>query len=176
MAEPRSVTAGDTWTWTRSGDTYPASDGWTLTYYMACGAAAPEVVTAEADGYGYKATVTAATSDTWPAGTYGWTARVSKGTAPDIEVHTVGTGTVTVLPNPTATVDRRSWEEQMIPLLEAAIKASAGSLLVEYEMDGVKGKLSRSEAVKLLRECRSAVRIQRGGPAIRTVPVRFSNV
>jgi hypothetical protein len=65
----------------------------------------------------------------------------------------------------------------MVAALEPAILASAGSLLVEYEIDGVKGKLNRAEAVDLLNKCRakvqSALRRQQGKALFLRFPVRF---
>jgi hypothetical protein len=170
--EPLRVTAGDTWTWVRALADYPASAGWVLTYYLSLAAAAPKVITCTAQGDDHLAAVDATSSAAWAAGDYHWIARAVKGA----EAHSVATGTLRVLPDPTATVDRRSWEEKILAVLEPAILASAGSLMVEYELDGVKAKISRTEALALLDRCRTAVRVQRGGPVARQILVRFGRV
>lgn len=170
--EPLRVTAGDTWTWVRALRDYPASAGWVLTYYLALAAAEPTPIECAAEGDDHRATVTATASAEIPAGDYQWTARVVKGD----EAHTIGSGTLTVLPDPTAAVDRRTLEAKILAVLEPALLASAGSMIVEYELDGVRNKLNRTEALALLDRCRTAVRVQRGGPIARPILVRFGRV
>ena len=171
--EPLRVTAGDTWTWVRALSEYPASAGWVLTYYLSLAAAAPKVIECTAQVDDHLAEVDAESSAEWTAGNYHWTARV-KNTAG--EVHSVATGTLVVDPDPTTTVDRRSWEERVLEVLEPAILASAGSLLVEYELDGVKAKMNRAEALALLDRCRRAVKVQRGGSPFRTIQIGLGRV
>ena len=160
MAEPCTITAGDTATWTRLEPSYPASAGWALTYYLSADATAPKTVTATADGDGYTATVSATDSARWAAGDYHWTARVVKGT----EIHTVGTGVFRVLPDPTTTFDRRTNAEKIAAAIEAALVTGAGNLIVEYELpDGLKVKKDRPAALKELGMWRTQVRMERGG-------------
>jgi hypothetical protein len=171
LYEPAKATAGDTWTWTREGGDYRASAGWTLTYYFAREADAPKVITASASGDNFTTTVAAATSAAWAPGLYKWTARVSKGS----EVYTVDSGDLVVMPDPIASVDRRTLAEKCRDAIEAALRDTAGDLTVEYELDGVKVKKDRAAALRELAAWRARVRLESGAP-IRGIPVRFTHV
>jgi hypothetical protein len=156
LSEPRVLQAGDSWGWTRSEPDYPASAGWVLTYFFAMAAEEPRPVVAVASGDAFLLEV-AAEDATWPAGTYRWTARVAKAG----DVHTVGSGSLQVRPDPTAAHDRRSYEEKIVAILEPALVKCAGNLIVEYEMDGVKVKRDRASAIKELNDCREILRNRR---------------
>lgn len=171
MAEPINATAGDTWTWARTVPDYPASAGWMLSYYFALGASAPKKIDASVSGDGFTATVAATDSATWTPGAYKWTARVVKGS----EVHTVGSGELLVLPDPTASVDRRTLAERARDAIEAALVASAGDLTVEYELDGIRVKKDRAAAIRELGVWKARIRTESGAP-IQGIPVRFIHV
>lgn len=131
--EPVSVTAGDTLTWRRSLADYPASAGWVLTYALVSGAAL-YTLTAAADGDDHLVTVAAATSAGYAADTYSWQAYVTLGT----ERHTVGFGTLTILPNLAdqgGGYDNRSHARKTLAALEAWIE-NHDMAVADYQIAG----------------------------------------
>lgn len=136
--EPALVTAGDTIVWRRSLADYPASAGWVLKYRL-INAGAKYDITAAASGDEHRVSVTAATSATWTAGDYAWTAWVEGSSS---ERYTVGTGQLTVKPNLAAVsaagFDTRSAAQQALDGLKAALKTYVSSRghVAEYTIAG----------------------------------------
>jgi len=91
--EPAVLTAGDSYTWQRSLDDYPAGT-WTLKYRL-INAAGKIDITATASGADHLVTLTPTTTAAYTAGDYTWTKWVEK-TGYRI---TLATGTITVKPN-----------------------------------------------------------------------------
>lgn len=164
MAEPLSVIAGDTWTWIRSsGSDFPATDGWVLTYYFSQGAEAPKVVEAVVSGSDFCLVVAASTTRDWPAGTWRWFARVAKGE----EFHVLARGILQVVPDPSASVDRRSKAEKGLAAVEAVLAKRLGDSIVEYEIDGVKAKHRSHDELVLLRDrFRTEIALERRRPIL----------
>jgi hypothetical protein len=168
--EPTKLRAGDTATWTRSDADYPATDGWTLSYFFSLGTEAPQKVDATPAGADYTLTLTADVTAPWSPVTCHWLARVAKSG----EVHTVDEGSFDVLPNPTGAYDRRTHAEKCLAAITAVIEGQMGDPIVEYEIDGVKAKkLPHDQLVKLRAHYQGVVRRQKGGGLFRTYPVRF---
>src|SRR6478736_6672226 len=96
--EPTIIVAGDTVQWTKSIPDYPATDGWTLKYSFQIAGSLDEPIqfSATTSGAGYSISVTAATTAAWDPANYIWTSFVEDAT----HRHRVGTGTVTILPDP----------------------------------------------------------------------------
>ena len=172
MTEPLSITAGDTVSWTRTEAQYPASAGWVLTYYLSCGPAAPIALTSTASGDDHAISAAAAITAEWPAGEYHWTVRVSKTGG---EVHSLGSGVLTIAPDPSTAADRRTNAEKCLASIDAALEKSVGSATVECELDGVKVKKDRTELIRIRDYYRSEVRRQRGGAVLRQIQVRFGS-
>jgi hypothetical protein len=131
--EPSSVTAGDTLTWSRSLADYPASTGWVLAYALVC-AGQLITITASASGDEHIVSVAAATSAAYVPGTYAWQATVTKTT----ERYTVGTGTLTILPNLAAQgggYDARTHAAKTLAALEAWIE-SHDMAVADYQIAG----------------------------------------
>lgn len=131
--EPTSVTAGDTVAWTRSLSDYPASAGWVLSYALVA-ASIQYTITATASGDDHAVAVTAATTATWLPGEYAWQAVVTKTT----ERYTVGSGSLTILPNlaaQTAGLDTRSHARKTLDALEAWIE-SHDMAVADYQIAG----------------------------------------
>ena len=173
MSEPTRATAGDTWAWTRPGGDYPASAGWSLTYYLATGSEAPKAVNATASGADFAVNLPAATTATYTPGLYHWTARVVKAG----EVHIVGTGTLQVDPDPSTTFDRRTPNQLALAAITAALSGLIEDPITEYEIDGFKvKKMGREELLRLQSIYRQKVRFEQGGAAalFRSFPVRFN--
>lgn len=131
--EPTAVTAGDTLAWSKSLPDYPASAGWVLAYALVC-AGQLITITAAASGDDHLVTVAAATSAAYVPGTYAWQATVTKTT----ERYTVGTGTLTVLPNLAAQgggYDARTHAAKTLAALESWIE-SHDMAVADYQIAG----------------------------------------
>lgn len=102
MNVPNEKNIGDTWEWTESLASYPAST-WTLTFYFVNSTTAFNFA-ATASGNDHAISVAAATTGAYTAGRYQWTARVTDGS----DVFTVGAGWMQVKPDPTTAHDARS--------------------------------------------------------------------
>lgn len=175
MSEPRQVTAGDTWNWSRSESAYPASAGWVLTYYLAIADETPKTIacTPSVSGPDHVAELGADASASWAPGRYLWMARVAKGA----ERYTVGSGALDVLPDHTSAGDRRTTAAKCLAAITAVLERRMGDSIVEYEIDGVKAKhLPHNELLKLQGVYRRAVRRENGESTSRAIPVRFSRV
>ena len=134
---PPTLTAGDTWQWTKYVNDYSAADGWVLKYYLS-GPGATQTITAttDTDGVGFAVTVAATDTAAKAKGTYQYLAEVSLAGV----VHTIGSGSVVILPNvrTASSGQYQSFAEQMVTALEAAILADAngttgtGGIVLSY--------------------------------------------
>jgi hypothetical protein len=155
-----------------------ASAGWVLTYYLRGVGTLDIDADTDTDGEGYSITVAAA-STTLAAGVYEFLARVAKAG----EVYTVDSGAVEVLPNAaTATAGQlQSHAEQMVPLLEAEIKArlsgTAGTAHNEYTIDGrAISKIPLEDLYALLNRYRAELAREQNGGRLPAVVIRFPRV
>lgn len=158
--EPERFRAGDTLTWRKSLDEFPAADGWTL-HYRLINASARIDITATADGADHLVSVPAATSDDYVSGDYNWVSWVTSGT----ERHTVATGRITIQPDLAAVsaagYDSRSAAKKTLDLVDAAMVAyGSQAWSQEYEVAGRRRKFrSMAEFMafrsQLVAECRS---------------------
>lgn len=95
--EPSEIRSGDTVKWLRedkSGD-YPASEGWSLEYYLVNSAGQETITAAAYNTDGFLITLTAAESAAYTAGTYKWVSKFVKGA----EKYTDRRGTIEILPD-----------------------------------------------------------------------------
>lgn len=176
--EPLEVRAGDTWEWRREdlATDYPAST-WTLTYTFV-NASAKFQITASADGDEFSITVAAASSNK-PAGVYTWVAKVSYSG----EVHTVGSGSITVLPDlATLTVhDGRSHARKVLDAIEALLENRAS---IDQKSISIAGRTLERTPIADLLALRSVYRTEarneeakenlaRGEGTARVIGVRF---
>ncbi len=166
--EPARITAGDTITWQRALADYPASASWALNYRLINASGKIDII-ASASGSDHLVNVSAATSAAWLAGSYSWTAYVTKGT----ERYTVGTGTITIkqdLAAAAAGVDVRSHAVKTLEAIEAVIEGRATQAHLSYTIDGRQMQLMKFDELLVLRdryraEVRSeedALRVQNG--------------
>jgi hypothetical protein len=139
--EPASVRAGDTLSWRKSLDEYPASDSWVLAYTL-INSSAKITITAGADGADHLVSVAAAVSALYTAGRYSWIAHVSKA----LERHTVATGVVEVLPDLSAqaTYDNRTPARQALDDVEAALRTYGTKAWMETYTIGGRSQKFRS--------------------------------
>lgn len=128
--EPTEFIAGDTVKWTRDLSDYPAGT-WTLTYYFR-GNVKKEVLCTVSSGL-HLATISAATSATFPPGEYFVFARASY----NGEEFTIWQGRVTVKENPetgSSAQDRRSHAKKMLDAIEAMMEGVASRFEASYEV------------------------------------------
>lgn len=131
-----TITAGDTLAFDTAVEDYPASAGWTLTYRLVPIVGGTAVtIQATANGEGYQVVVDAATTATWTAGTYSWTAMVRQsGTR-----YKVDEGVIEVQPDPDVMVagtDTRSHARKVLSAIEAVIEKRATKDQEEYSIAG----------------------------------------
>lgn len=132
---PGCVVAGDSLSWSRSFDDYPASAGWALSYTLISPTAVKNF-NATADGDGFIVSVAAADTVDWPVGSCRLVETLSNGT----QRVTVGNTPLQVSQNlaiATQGVDLRSHAEKMLASIEAWLESkapTAGAL----EIDGRK--------------------------------------
>ena len=133
--EPDVVRAGDRVRWIRSVADYPATDGWTLRYYLVK-AGTHITFAAVPSGADYAVDVAPATSAVWAPGLYTWTGRLEMGTT---DARTVNTGTVRVLANlaaQTGGYDERSHARQALEAIQAMILRRASKEQSEFSING----------------------------------------
>jgi hypothetical protein len=119
---PKTITAGDTVTFTYLSRLYLPPDDYTLSWAIR-GAVALNVTAVEDSGGSYLTTITAAQTATLTPGEYTWQAYLTNS---DNERQTIGQGRVTVKPNlftQTAPYSTITSAEQMLVEVEAAIGA-----------------------------------------------------
>lgn len=134
--EPARVTAGDTITWLKSLTDYPASAGWALAYTLV-NAQGKYTVGTTASGDDHQASVSAAASALWVAGTYTWVAAVTRGA----ERYTVGQGSIVIAPDliAAASHDGRTSARKALDSVNAALETyGAKAYLQSYEISGRK--------------------------------------
>lgn len=127
--EPTSLIAGDTARWLKSLPSYPASDGWVLSYTLV-NAATRLVLPTTADGDSHQVSVPAATTAAWPAGNYDYRAAVTRAG----DVFTVAAGRMTIQPAFGAAIDTRSHARRTLAAIESTLEGRASSATAEYEI------------------------------------------
>lgn len=127
---PRSVTAGTSVQYRRELQYHPA-DGWAYQLALSVPGFVPAV--AEPDGAGFLLTIPASATTSWPAGTYVYSERVTKGGV----VHEVGRGSLTVSADVTAVQDDgRSHAQRALAAIEAALEGRLGDGIQNYSIGG----------------------------------------
>jgi hypothetical protein len=165
-SEPRTICTGDTLSWAVAAyaGSFPASQGWALTYYFALAAETPEAVPATPDGDGFAVTWSCALVP----GRYRWFAQVVKGEVKRV----LREGVLQVRPDPSAAFDRRTQAEINLEAVNAALAGRVGDPLLKYKIDGIEAeKIAPRELLALRDRFTTEVRIQRGGSLVRNLPV-----
>jgi hypothetical protein len=138
LITPETLQLGDTWGWTAIVEDYPATE-WTLKFAFRGFGLSVIDITASADGDDYEVTVAGGVTAGYLKGSYQWTAYVEKGTTPNIERYTVGSGTVTLLPYLAAadeTTDNRSHAQKMLDGIEATLEGRASHAELSLTVNG----------------------------------------
>lgn len=170
--EPGTLTAGDSWAWSRTdlADAWPEADGWSFTYHLAPEAGgAAQTITAP----GFAVAVAPDTSALYAPGRWRWTATVAR----PGERRTVASGSVTVLPDPAAATaaDARSTNERILAAIEDTLAKRASADADAFTIEG--RSISRTPIDVLLKaRARFAelVRRERGGAIVTTTRVSFT--
>lgn len=133
--EPTQIRAGDSITWLKTLNDYPATDSWVL-HYRLINTAGKFDITATADGADHLVEVSATTSATYTAGKYTLVSWVTQGALR----YSTGSMLIEVLPDLAAQAsgyDVRSNAQKTLDLLDAAMQSQGSNAWVqEYEIDG----------------------------------------
>lgn len=144
---PENLIAGDRWVWKKT-DLTDYGTGYTLTYELTLnGGAAPITLTATYTSGEYLIEIAAATTAAYTAGNYNWSALITRDS--DSERVRVGTGTLTVKPDPAvSTADPRTHARKTLDAIEAVIENRATKDQESYSIAG--RSLSRMNIADLL--------------------------
>ena len=149
--EPARVRAGDTVTWRKTLDEYPANAGWTL-YYCFINSTSKVDITSAADGASHLVTVAKATTAGWTAGSYTLLSWVTSAT----ERISFPSSSIIIDPDlavvSAAGYDTRSQAKKMLDAVDAALLSlSSGERLavVEAELAGRRIKYDFNGLMKL---------------------------
>lgn len=133
--EPTQIRAGDSITWIKTLNDYPATDGWVL-HYRLINSAGKFDITATASGSVHLVSVSAATSATYTAGNYTLISWVTLGS----DRYSINSEPIEVLPDLAAQAsgyDTRSTAQKTLDLLDAAMQSQGSNAWVqEYEIEG----------------------------------------
>lgn len=173
--------AGDTLAFDERVADYPASSGWTLNYRLVRrDGAVAYTFSGTASGDLHAISVAAATTAAWVPGTYTWVSWVASGALS----HSVGNGTVEVLPNPRTAVgplDLRTEAQTALDNVRATIRGKATADVLRYTIAGRSLErytmaelvaLESQLAAQVKREARAAT-IAAGGADPRRLSVRL---
>src|SRR5258708_5060260 len=130
-----ALIAGDTWDWTTAVDGYPATDGWTLKYYLTPRLAGTQIVLSAAtasDGISYRVQVSPGTSAAYASGTYDWRARVEK-TGAEVTVDQRSVVIQAKVAGLTSS-DNRSHARRVLDAIEALIETKGAADVIEYSI------------------------------------------
>lgn len=141
--EPSNFIAGDTLTWSRSFDKYPASAGWTLAYVLNSQTVrivvSPDDITSS--GNAFAVTIPSSETRGWAPGNYQWLAVAqlpAAGPTP-AQRFTVALGRVVIaidLLDATAPQDTRSKNEMALDNINAMLAGRGNDGIEEYTING----------------------------------------
>lgn len=148
---PLTVAAGTTVSYRRVIPNLP-KEGWSYLLAFSIPGFAPQV--AEVDGDGFKLTIPATMTASWPAGTYTYSERVTDG----VNVQEVGRGSILVTPDVASlTDDGRSHAQRALAAIEAALE---GRFIDGIQNYSIAGRAVSKIPLKELYELRDKYRLQ----------------
>jgi hypothetical protein len=160
--EPTQITAGDSLSWVRSLTGYPAGLGWVLHYVLLSQGKTPISFASTPAGDDHQVDLAAATTATWGAASYRWTAFVTNGT----QRVTLASGAIQVLPDPTqatAATDPRSENQIILDAITAVLAGELTNPLAKYRINGREAeRYSRMELLKLQTIYKHRVAVETG--------------
>ena len=171
MKIPNSAMQNDALVWDLRLHEFPATDGWTMTYFFAQGGETPISVVAAQNP-----NELGAYQITWtcplPPGTYRWFLKATQSGAGRV----IESGVLKINPDPSLPVDRRTHAEICLSAVKALIEGrllDPGGSIVEYEIyEGLKVKQLHPEELEKLRDrYMTEIRMQRSKSLIRKYPV-----
>ena len=133
--EPETLVAGDTWKWERSLSDYPASDSWSLSYYLRKSGSSAITITSSANVDAHLVTVAAATTASYTPGTWDFRGYVTKSG----ERYEVFNGILEVETNPAtaaSSYDPRTHAEKVIDAIEAVLESRATKEILNFSVEG----------------------------------------
>jgi hypothetical protein len=151
--------AGDSAVFDWSHPDYPATAGWSATFYVAGVDVDSFAAVAEDDAHRF--TIPIADSQNLAPGQYEWHIRVTDGTT----AATPATGVMQVLPDPAAQAagDRQPWAEVTLPIVEAALRGHLTDAVRTYMIgDTQVVKMSAQELQRWRTICRNEIALARG--------------
>lgn len=176
--EPSVIVVGDSVAWTKSFPDYPATAGWTLSYSFQIPGSIEDPITfnAVSAGANYSISQTPTETALWVPGNYTWTSFVDNG----IDRHTVGTGSISLVPNPSEPFGA-THASRTLHLIELAIE---GRIPAQLEQTTIAGQsilripLSQLMDLRLkyqaeVRAEQDRVRVATGQGSRRTMLARF---
>lgn len=181
--EPQLVTQGDTFTWRKTLNQYPATDGWVLNYAL-INSSGKIVFSAIADAGDHLVNVPAATTAGYARGVYNWQSYVTR--AATGERYTVSVGQIEIVADFSAQAggaDLRTEARKILDTLQAAwlVASQSRAFVAEYTIGTRRIKMAtRQEWVieidywrRIVAKEDQAERLKRGLPSRRKVMVRF---
>jgi hypothetical protein len=137
---PTSARAGDTWTWDQAFPTYPADEGWTLSYHFrgaqTLDTLATDVVQVES---GWRTTIAANRTQGLSAGAYTWTARVTGTGAYLGQKYTAKSGVIRVERDITQAGDgevESNWAEKTLEIIDKVLQGRITDDVTYYQIGG----------------------------------------
>jgi hypothetical protein len=140
--EPCSVTAGDSWVWTKSlGDFAPTESGgtWALSYAINGKSVLPwSTAYVTDDGSIWTVTIPATVTLNMEPGRYEWSAIVTGGGGYSGERYVAASGVLAILANPATAGegDRQTFAERTLAVVEAVLEGRASSDMQSYQIGG----------------------------------------
>ena len=180
--EPLQITAGDSVSWERSFDGYPASDGWTASCWLT-NESNNHKIGSVPDGDGFKFTATSVATAAFAPGRYRYQIKVTKREGLENTVVTIESGkTIDILPDfSSGPLDGRTQAEVALDAVRATIakKATKDQLSITVEGRTIQRmsfedliKAEKHLSTQVAREARAARGQSAGG--IRKIRTRFT--
>ena len=133
--EPVEFYVGDSITWLKTLEDYPASQGWTLKYTF-INAKNKITVKSTASSDKHLIDITSETSNKYVHGFYRWQSYVEKVTESGLERHTIGTGEVSLKPSfeQEPTFESRSKAQVIFEAVDATLAGQASKTQLKLKV------------------------------------------
>lgn len=156
-AEPHTLRAGDSVTWTRETPEHSAADGWSLKYRLLYTSGSAVNITTSGAGTRHTASLTSAQTAAWPAGAGTLAAILEKGSGETLQRVTLESQPITILPDlsTAATFDGRSQAVKALADARAALAdymASGRLHWAGYDIAGRSVQFRGADEIKALIE------------------------
>jgi hypothetical protein len=149
--EPDSIRAGDSAYWQISLSSYPANDGWTLSYSLTKEPTGEVIaVTSTASGSDFLVNTGPGTTQGWQPGRY----RILRTVSGTLGTFSSWVGHVTILPNLAlgGAGDTRSHARRVLDMIEAVMEQRASDDILDSVIEGVALRRLPIEQLLMLRD------------------------